>query len=302
MANYTKLFNSIVTSTIWMEDDQTRIVWLTMLAMADKNGEVQASIPGLANIARVPIESCRIAIGKFLSSDPDSRTKDDEGRRIEEIDGGWLLINHQKYREMASKDELREAETKRKARYRDRLRRNGKSQNVRDMSQDVPKIQHIAEADTDAEVQGIVGEGADRPVRHKSKPPPKAKAESSPEHHEFIRRWTDRFQAVHGRPYVFQGGKDGKAVKTLLASSGLKPDELMAIAEKAWGSTGRDFFHCQAAVTISGFASRINEIQDELSGRKLRSQNNGKTNARPHSYGPDRDKHTYAARRVENKP
>jgi hypothetical protein len=146
---YTKLFNSIITSTIWSEDDKTRIVWITMLAIADKNGEVQGSIPGLARIAGVDLDDCRAAIRKFLSPDSDSRTKDDEGRRIEDIDGGWSLLNHQKYREMASKDELREAESKRKARYRARQKRNVMSQDVPDMSLDVPKSQHIADADAD---------------------------------------------------------------------------------------------------------------------------------------------------------
>jgi hypothetical protein len=159
---YTKLFNSIITSTIWSEDDKTRIVWITMLAIADKNGEVQGSIPGLARIAGVDVEDCRAAIRKFLSPDPDSRTKDDEGRRIEEIDGGWSLLNHQKYREMASKDELRESESKRKARYREKQKRNQKSQDVPDMSQDVPKTSHIAESEAEAEAE------ADKP-----KPKPK---------------------------------------------------------------------------------------------------------------------------------
>jgi len=147
---YTKLFSSIVTSTIWMEDDKTRIVWITMLAIADKNGEVQGSIPGLARISGVPVEDCRAAIAKFLAPDPDSRTKDDEGRRIEEIDGGWALLNHNKYRDMASKDEQRQAEAMRKARYREKQKRNGLSQSVPDKSRDVPKNQHIAEADTEA--------------------------------------------------------------------------------------------------------------------------------------------------------
>ena len=151
---YTKLFSSIVTSTIWSEDDKTRIVWITMLAIADKNGEVHGSVPGLARVAGVPVDACRDAIAKFLSPDLDSRTKDDEGRRIEEIDGGWSLLNHQKYREMASKDEMRESEAKRKARYRARVARNNGgsvSQNVPDMSRPVPKSQHIAEADTDTD-------------------------------------------------------------------------------------------------------------------------------------------------------
>ena len=41
---FTKLFNTIVTSTIWQEDDKTRIVWITMLAIADASGIVGASI------------------------------------------------------------------------------------------------------------------------------------------------------------------------------------------------------------------------------------------------------------------
>lgn len=122
--SYTKLFNSIITSTIWTEDDKTRIVWITMLACADKNGEVQASIPGLARLAGVPLEDCRTAINKFLSPDPDSRTQDDEGRRVEVIDGGWSLLNFRKYREMASKEDMQASEAARKARYRAKIARN----------------------------------------------------------------------------------------------------------------------------------------------------------------------------------
>jgi hypothetical protein len=52
---------------------------------------------------------------------------------------------------MASKDESREAEAKRKARYRDKLKRNEKSGTVPDKSHEVPKKQHIAEAEAEAE-------------------------------------------------------------------------------------------------------------------------------------------------------
>jgi len=124
MPNYTKLFNSIVTSTIWTEDDKTRIVWITMLAIADQHGEVQASIPGLARVAGVSVEAAETAINKFLSPDSYSRTPDDEGRRIEKIDGGWLLLNHAKYRAMASKEDLKAANVNRQRRYREKLERN----------------------------------------------------------------------------------------------------------------------------------------------------------------------------------
>lgn len=133
-----------------------------MLAMADKNGEVQASVPGLARVAGVQTESCREALAKFLSPDPDSRTKDDDGKRIEPIEGGWRLLNHRKYREMCSREEQKASEAKRKADYRAKIKRNGgicdetsenvpdMSQPVTDMSRDVPKSLHIAKEKADS--------------------------------------------------------------------------------------------------------------------------------------------------------
>jgi hypothetical protein len=102
---FTKLFSSITASTVWCEPSDTRVVWITMLAMADKHGRVWASIPGLAKEAAVTVDACRAAINRFLSPDPDSRTLVAEGRRIEPIDGGWRLINHAKYRGVRDEEE-----------------------------------------------------------------------------------------------------------------------------------------------------------------------------------------------------
>lgn len=105
---YTKLFSSITASTIWQEPDGTRLTWITMLAMARKDGCVYGSVPGLAHQAKVSIDAVRKALACFLAPDPDSRTKDFEGRRIEEIDGGWRLLNHEKFRKIRSAEERRE--------------------------------------------------------------------------------------------------------------------------------------------------------------------------------------------------
>lgn len=149
---YTKLFNSIITSTIWSEDDKTRIVWITMLASADRNGEVQASIPGLARIAGVSVEACEVAIAKFLAPDKHSRTKDDEGRRIETIDGGWSLLNHKKYRDMASDDDRKKAAAERQQRARDKKARNSHASVT-------PESRQISHADADAESREQRAEG-----------------------------------------------------------------------------------------------------------------------------------------------
>jgi hypothetical protein len=96
---FTKLFSSIINSTIWREDDKTRIVWITMLAMADSKGNIWAAIPGLADAAKVSIGDCERAVEKFKGPDKYSRTKEHDGRRIIEIDGGFNILNYAKYRE-----------------------------------------------------------------------------------------------------------------------------------------------------------------------------------------------------------
>ncbi len=98
MTGYAKLSSSIVFSTVWREPDTTRIVWITMLALADADGYVGASLPGLADAARVTLEACETALASFQAPDPYSRTKTNEGRRIAEVDGGWKLLNYDLYR------------------------------------------------------------------------------------------------------------------------------------------------------------------------------------------------------------
>jgi hypothetical protein len=104
MNGYTKLFGSILDSSVWQEPDHVRLVWVTMLAMADRNGHVEAAVPGLAARARVPIENCIDALKRLMDKDEYSRTPDNDGRRIVTIDGGWLIINHAKYRAKMSED------------------------------------------------------------------------------------------------------------------------------------------------------------------------------------------------------
>jgi hypothetical protein len=146
---FTKLFSSITESTVWCEPDRTRLVWITMLAMADRHGRIWASVPGLANRARVPVEDCRSALDTFLAPDRDSRTPAHEGRRIEMIDGGWRLLNHEKYRNIRDEESIRE----RKRIYMQN-KRVKERQTVKIVTGKVEvNVQsgHNAEADTEAE-------------------------------------------------------------------------------------------------------------------------------------------------------
>ncbi len=115
---YTKLFGSIVASTIWAEDDKTRIVWITMLAMKNERHEVEASIPGLADMARVSIVDCEKALTKLLGPDLYSRNQTNKGRRIAKCDGGWVILNGEYYRQKLNEDDRREYQRKKQAEYR----------------------------------------------------------------------------------------------------------------------------------------------------------------------------------------
>jgi hypothetical protein len=122
MAGYTKLFSSIVNSTIWREENHVRLVWITMLALADKNGLVEASIPGLADAARVTIKECENALDKLMSPDEYSRSQENEGKRIAKEDGGWLLLNYVRYRGKLTQEKIREQNRIRQQRFRDKKR------------------------------------------------------------------------------------------------------------------------------------------------------------------------------------
>ncbi len=141
MTGFTKLFSTIVHSTVWREEMHIKVVWITMLALADRKGRVLASIPGLADASRVSLEQCQEALERLGAPDPWSRTKDYEWRRIEEIDGGWQLLNYLKYRELRDDDERRLQVREAVARHR-----NKKAKDIT-----VIKSNHIAEAEEEAE-------------------------------------------------------------------------------------------------------------------------------------------------------
>lgn len=113
---FVKLFGSILDSSIWAADPTTKVVWITMLAMADEYGVVHASVGGLARRAQVPLASCRRALALLLSPDADDRSGEHKGCRIEELQGGWQVLNYMRYREMRTHKQMIDTMRQRKHR------------------------------------------------------------------------------------------------------------------------------------------------------------------------------------------
>lgn len=117
---YTKLFNELVASSVWDEDDKTRILWITMLALKDRAHFVRGTMNYLALAARLSLEDCTASLNKLAGPDNQSRSTEHEGRRIKAVPGGWEILNGEKYSKMLSYEERKEYNRAKQAEYRKR--------------------------------------------------------------------------------------------------------------------------------------------------------------------------------------
>lgn len=122
-AMYVKLFSKILDSSIWLEPPATCKVWITLLAAKDRNGFAQfASIKNLAHRAVVTLEQAEVAVECLSSPDPDSSNPENEGKRIEKVPGGFLILNSEFYRNLKYQIDKKELDRKYAEDYRSRKR------------------------------------------------------------------------------------------------------------------------------------------------------------------------------------
>jgi len=146
---FVKLFSSILDSSVWCYDSETRLVWITLLAMADFEGVVHASVPGIANRARVSLEAAEKAIKIFQSPDEYSRSDTYEGRRIERVGRDWIILNYEEYRNKMSKEAERERKKKWWRENKGKGSKNDKKLDKTSASETLARP--ITEADTDSD-------------------------------------------------------------------------------------------------------------------------------------------------------
>ena len=126
---YVPLFDHLTTGTLYGKWPDIGL-WPVLLSMADKHGRIDVTPQFIAGVTGLDIDEVAACIQRFCGPDKFSRTKADDGRRLEPIDPerewGWRVVNHAAYREKArllAKDTARtnsgvDAERKRAARER----------------------------------------------------------------------------------------------------------------------------------------------------------------------------------------
>jgi hypothetical protein len=110
---WTPLWSKIVDSSVWSEDDVVRIVFITMLAKKDSDHVVRGSAYQIGRWANKE-ESDVLKALKVLAS-PDKKRLEKQpfdGRRIEKVEDGWLMLNGEEYR-LKVQDEMRKARLRR---------------------------------------------------------------------------------------------------------------------------------------------------------------------------------------------
>ena len=145
MNGYCKLFTDIVTSTIWQTPLGCRVLWVTMLALKDETNICRATVPALAKLCDITIEDCQKYLNDFQSPDEFSRSQEYEGKRIEQVEGGWLILNGQKYRDMLRGQERRDYIRQKVAEHRARVNK------CKPRKQSKPIAEAKAEAKADKE-------------------------------------------------------------------------------------------------------------------------------------------------------
>ncbi len=236
---YVKLFGSILDSSIWAQDSDTRVVWITMLAMADSEGIVNASIDGLAHRARVSIPACRHALHVLSGPDDFDRSGEGDGHRIEALRGGWQLVNYALYRELRSVKQVQDAMRQRRHRAKEAgvtgvTERDAGVTSVTD--NDV-----TTEADRETEAEAEAQAEADRSVDHSINQSPMGERifQCVKQHRGSTSPWTTAFQHI-------LDGKRGYPHAT--------PDELDVaceefVADPAFGQQAPNLRHFKGFVT-----------------------------------------------------
>jgi hypothetical protein len=141
MNRFAPLMSQIVDSSLWREEYYVRILFTTMLAKKDSDHVVRATPYNLHLWANITQEECLEGL-KILES-PDKKRLDwqeHDGRRIEKVEGGWLVLNGHKYEE----EMRRVAEQARKAKW---ARENRARESAKRASENLVKARYRKNGD-----------------------------------------------------------------------------------------------------------------------------------------------------------
>jgi len=121
MTFYTPIFSKIVDSSLWREPDHVLKVFLTLLAKQDPDHVVRGNAYNIGEWAKKTEQEAIDAL-KVLSSPDKLRLEKQpyDGRRIEKVNDGWLILNGEHYQQMMIQLNRKRANAARQKRFREK--------------------------------------------------------------------------------------------------------------------------------------------------------------------------------------
>ncbi len=130
------------------------LVFTNLLAHADSTGSVDIHPRSIADEVGLPLDIVKAALIDLENPDPESRSHEQEGRRIIRLDGhrdwGWQIVNYVKYRTIKSEDDRREQNRQAQAKWRAKQSNPNKPDVSSVSTNKHESAQEEAEANTDA--------------------------------------------------------------------------------------------------------------------------------------------------------
>jgi hypothetical protein len=141
---FAKVFSQIFDSSI-ASDYNCRRMFMDLLVLADKHGEVDMTLDAISRRTNVPEDQVRHYIAELCQPDPLSRSQLEEGKRLIPLDPkrdwGWVIVNYQHYRR------IRDEEARRS--YFREIKRKYRANKKKEVSKKEVQIQST---DTEAEI------------------------------------------------------------------------------------------------------------------------------------------------------
>ena len=125
MDTWIPIWTSTVDSTLWEEPLHVRVMFFTLMMIRDPDHVVRDPFRRIVKYAHLSdkleesVELARDALR--ILSEPDSKSIDSqeyEGRRIKAVEGGWLMLNGEKYEERRRLLSARIRKTQKQREYR----------------------------------------------------------------------------------------------------------------------------------------------------------------------------------------
>lgn len=164
-----KIFSSIYDGTL-ADNWQALITFQQMIVLCDQDGVLDMTPEAISRRTGIPLEHIKAGIAVLESPDLQSRTKGEEGRRIVPIDDrgwGWLIVNHQKYRDLRNSQDRREYMREYMKGYREQKKSKQESLHNVNSKQLLTQLANTdTEADTDTKYISLGTSGEVPPCPH----------------------------------------------------------------------------------------------------------------------------------------